>query len=401
MNWKGIALLVVLMMTGTVMAHAQGVAGELHSLQSVLDGLYKKMLPRCSQLTGVGRGIAGFAAIFWIGSRVWKSILNAEAIDFYPLFRPFVLGFCIMFFPLVMGVINGVLQPTVDATGDMVETSNKTVEMLLKRKEEAIKTTEPWKMYAGENGAGDKAKWLKYINGKTDKDPAVEEGFVKGIGSDIRFAFAKMSYNVQNSIKAWLSTVLQILYEAAGLCINTIRTFQMVVLTILGPLVFGLATFDGLQHTLTAWLAKYINIFLWLPVCNIFSAILGMIQEDMLKLDMHQIASTGDTFYSSTDLAYMIFLLIGIVGYTTVPTVAGYIVNAGGAGAMVQKISSMMRSMSPGSVVGTMGNIADTKKSFDDGKNHGWGTGLSGAIGRTMGGGKQDDDYQKKKLSGN
>ena len=50
------------------------------------------------------------------------------------------------------------------------------------------------------------------------------------------------------------------------LCINTLRTFSLIVLAILGPLVFGLAVFDGFGHTLTVWLARYINVFLWLPV---------------------------------------------------------------------------------------------------------------------------------------
>lgn len=38
-------------------------------------------------------------------------------------------------------------------------------------------------------------------------------------------------------------------------------TFYMIVLAILGPLVFGIAVFDGFQHTLTVWIARYLNIF--------------------------------------------------------------------------------------------------------------------------------------------
>ena len=40
-----------------------GIADNIHGLQSVLDQLYSEMLPLCSQLIGVGRGIAGFAAL--------------------------------------------------------------------------------------------------------------------------------------------------------------------------------------------------------------------------------------------------------------------------------------------------------------------------------------------------
>ena len=39
-----------------------GLASEMKGLHSVLDQLYDEMMPLCSQLIGVGRGIAGFAA---------------------------------------------------------------------------------------------------------------------------------------------------------------------------------------------------------------------------------------------------------------------------------------------------------------------------------------------------
>jgi len=142
-----------------------------------------------------------------------------------------------------------------------------------------------------------------------------------------------------------------VLYEAAALCINTIRTFYLIILAILGPIVFGLAVFDGFQHTLTVWLAKYINVFLWLPIANIFGAIIGKVQENMLKLDISQVQNAGDTFFSATDTAYLIFLIIGIIGYFTVPSVANYVVNAGGGNGLLQKVNSIVSSSSH-SVVG-------------------------------------------------
>ena len=84
------------MAVGSLLPHfsfAQGgLAGEIGGLQQVLDGLYEEMLPLCSQLIGVGRGIAGFAATWYIASRVWGHISRAEPVDFYPLFRPFAIG---------------------------------------------------------------------------------------------------------------------------------------------------------------------------------------------------------------------------------------------------------------------------------------------------------------------
>ena len=328
------------------LADAQGMAGKIKSLHEVLEKLYDDMIPLCSRLIGVGRGIAGFAATWYIASRVWGHIARAEPVDFYPLFRPFVLGFAVLIFPSVIAMINGVMKPTVTSTAAMVIDSDKAVTRLLQMKEEAIKKTAYWQMYAGENGNGDRDKWYKY--NYADKN----EGFFKSIGNDIKFAFAKFSYNFRNSIKQWMAEVLKVLFEAAALCINTIRTFYLIVLAILGPLVFGIAVFDGFQHTLTVWIARYLNIFLWLPVANIFGGIMGKIQENMLKEDLHQIASNGDTFFSSTDTAYLIFMIIGIIGYFTVPSVANYIIHAGGGNTLLYKVTNMMSTSSRTVVAG-------------------------------------------------
>lgn len=360
MAYKKAAVTAALGILLPVLCMGQSLSDKASSLHAVLDQIYDELLPLCSKLIGVGQGIAGFAATWYIGSRVWRHIANAEPIDFYPLFRPFVIGFAVVIFPSVIAMINGVMKPTVTATASMVKDSDKAIAVLLRKKEEAIKKTAVWQMYVGESGSGDRDKWYRYTN---PEDPNPDnEGFFASIGNDVKFALAKASYNFRNSIKEWMSEVLQVLFQAAALCINTLRTFQLVILAILGPLVFGIAVFDGFQHTLTVWIARYINIFLWLPVANIFGAVIGKVQEKMLQLDIQQVQDFGATFFSPTDVAYLIFMIIGIVGYFTVPSVANYIVHAGGGNMLLFKVSSLFASTSRGainSVTGSAGMVAD------------------------------------------
>src|ERR1700709_917963 len=98
------------------LSHAQGVADDLHSLQGILNNLYNQMIPLCSGMIGVSRAIAGFATLWFIAARVWKHMAAAEPVDIYPLLRPFGIGFCILIFPSVLSLMNGVLQPVVTAT---------------------------------------------------------------------------------------------------------------------------------------------------------------------------------------------------------------------------------------------------------------------------------------------
>ncbi|HEY5464402.1 MAG TPA: conjugative transposon protein TraJ [Hanamia sp.] len=384
-----ITLIVIVGICLPEFSHAQVLTNDIGGLQKVLDQLYNEMLPLCSKLIGVGRGIAGFAATWYIASRVWGHIARAEPIDFYPLFRPFVIGFAVLIFPSVIAMINGVMQPTVTATASMVDNSDKAIAQLLKQKEDAIKKTNVWQMYVGENGEGDRDKWYAYTH--PDDPNADNEGWISSIGNDIRFAMSKASYNFRNSIKEWMSEVLQVLFMAAALCINTIRTFYLIVLAILGPLVFGLAVFDGLGHTLMVWVARYINVFLWLPVANIFGSIIGKVQEQMIALDIQQINSSGDTFFSTADTAYLIFMIIGIIGYFTVPSVANYIVNAGGSNTLLYKVSNVFSSTASSTMNKISSGAGMVSDSLGSAANKMSGSMSSNGI---------SDGYFKDKLSG-
>jgi conjugative transposon TraJ protein len=327
-----------------------GIANDIKGLQSVLDTIYDQMLPLCSSLIGVGRGIAGFAATWYIAYRVWRHIANAEPIDFYPLFRPFVIGFAVLIFPSVIAMINGIMQPVVSATDGMVTDSDAAIAQLLAQKQQAVQNSDFYKMYVGPDGNGDRDKWYQYTH--PDDPTGANEGMFESVGNDIQFAMAKMSYNFRNAIKEWMSEVLQILYEAASLCINTIRTFNLILMAIIGPLVFGISVFDGFGHTLRAWIARYINVFLWLPVANIFGSIIGKIQQNMIQLDINQIQANGDTYFSSTDTGYLIFLIIGIIGYFTVPSISNYIVHAGSGNALTHKVTNLSMAAGGAAVAG-------------------------------------------------
>src|SRR5476651_684246 len=384
---------VLLLLFTATQSQAQDITSSLQGMQPILDNVYNQMIPMCSNLIGAAQGIAGFAALWYIASRVWRQIANAEPLDFYPLLRPFALGMTVMLFPMVISLMNGIMQPIVSVTGAMVTDSNNSIALLLKQKEDAVKNSSSYQMYVGDDGNGDRAQWYKYAHPNDPNDQ--NEGTFSSLGNDVKFMMDKASYNFRNSIKEWMSEILQVIYAAAILCINTIRTFYLIVLAILGPLVFGFSVFDGLQHTLSQWVARYINIFLWLPIANIFGSIIGKVQQQMLQLDISQIQSAGDTFFSPTDTCYLIFLCIGIVGYFSVPSVANYVIHAHGGNGLLSKVNNVASTtastaISGASAVGnhmeqTRSNILNVPADFKAGYNSG---------------GSGNSSYQKDKLSG-
>jgi len=264
-----------------------------------------------------------------------------------------------------------------------------------------LKNTDPYQWYVGPSGSGDEALWEKY-SGQADS------GTFSGISNAVRFAINKNYYNFHNSIKEWLREILEVLYEAAGLAINTLRCFNLLILAIMGPLVFGLSVFDGFHHVLINWLARYVKIFLWLPVANIFGWIIGNIQVKMAALDISQVQSTGHTFFGPTDAGHLVFLIIAIIGYFTVPSVAGYIVQVGSNGMHLVKTTGIFHSIvnTAASLTGVAGgwtagrawrgagNIIRAPGDFMDGYNANGDNSSGSGYNRTT------DAYEGKKLRG-
>lgn len=404
-NWIGV-LLVACAILAPAFAHAQSIGDDMQSMHAVLSDVYKDMTKDLSRLINVARGLAGFGAIFFIGFRVWKSLAAAEPVDVFPLLKPFCLAWCIAFYPVVIGVINGLMAPIDDATHQMVLDSDAAIKQLLTDKEAAIKNSTMWKMFVGEGGSGDLDTWYRYTH-NNEAPPSALKSPLSAIGAGIQFQIEKQAYKFQNHVKNWLSEILNVLYQAASLCVDTIRTYYLVVLTLLGPLVFGFSCFDGLGHSMMNWLGRYLHVSLWLSVGNIFGSIIGKVQQNMIKIDIEQIKQYGDTVFGPSDTAYLVFLIIAIVGYTTVPSVANYIVQATGSHATLQRMTSLLAYTSKSGGQG-MQAVARAGVHFNEGQKgssssgaEGGGSGISGAIGRIAGrAGAQANDYANRKLSG-
>ena len=96
---------------------------DFENLHQILRSLYDEMMPLCSDMTDIAKGLAGLGALFYVALRIWQSLSRAEPIDVFPLLRPFAIGFAIMFFPtVVIGTLNSVMSPIVQGTHAMLET---------------------------------------------------------------------------------------------------------------------------------------------------------------------------------------------------------------------------------------------------------------------------------------
>ena len=305
---------------------------EFDNLHQILRSLYEQMMPLCGDMADVARGIAGLGALFYVACRVWQSLARAEAIDMFPMLRPFAVGLCIMFFPtVVLGTVNSILSPIVQGTAKLLETQTLDMNEYRRQKDKLeyeAKVRNPETAYLVSNEEFDKQ--LEEL-GWAPADMVTMAGMYIDRGM----------YNMKKNIRDFFREILELMFQAAALVIDTIRTFFLVVLAILGPIAFAISVWDGFQSTLTQWICRYIQVYLWLPVSDMFSTILAKIQVLMLQSDIERMQADPNFSLDSSDGVYIVFMIIGIIGYFTIPTVAGWIIQAGGMGSYGRGVTQL------------------------------------------------------------
>ena len=324
---------------------------DFTNLHTVLESLYEEMMPLCGDMLAVSKGLAGLGALFYVAVRVWQSLARAEPIDVYPLLRPFAVGICILLFPtLVLGTLNNTLGLIVQGTHSMLETQTMDMEEYRKQKDEL------------EREAMLRNPETAYLVSDEEFDRQLDElGWSVGDAATRMGMYMEVGmYNLEKNIRDAFRSLLELLFAAASLLIDTVRTFFLVVLSILGPVAFAFSVWDGFQSTLAQWFTRYISVYLWLPVSDLFSSVLARIQVLMLTRDIE--AMSDPTFIpDSSNTVYIIFLIIGIFGYFTIPTVANWIIMAGGvshANRAMNQTATKIGNVAAAGAGAAVGNIA-------------------------------------------
>ena len=300
------------------------------SLHGILRRLYDEMTELCQPMMTLATAIAALGALFYIAYRVWQSLSRAEPVDVFGMLRPFCLGICILFFDvIVLGSLNGILSPVVQGTGAMLHDQTFDVRKFQEEKDRLLSEMPLKVAVTGEFNPTDEELEKEIADmGWSEEDYTVMQ----------RMSHTCYSFSLQSIVQTIMRKVMEFLFRAASLVVDTIRTFFLIVLSVLGPIAFAISVFDGFQGTLVQWLARYISVYLWLPI----SDLLG-------------VSPDGST------AIYLVFMLIGLVGYFCVPTVANWVVQAGGMGAYNRNMNNTASKAANvgGAVAGaSTGNVA-------------------------------------------
>lgn len=281
---------------------------------SFTDILIASGVDHARLLVDLAKAIGGIAAFFYISKRIYEQLIADNPVSILPLLRPFAFVLVIIFWgPFV----NMLLAPTKGLTSlsESVYADKKhIVKQKLEEKQQAILATDLPLFY--ENEEKEAALWDKGIN--------------LLLTTYNVFSGRALNNQINFYIMDSLRQLLESLFEVLVYMIAFLRTVFCVLLVIFGPLVFALSIFDGFQDNYLQWIARFINVNLYLPIALLILSIVQEILIYVLELEITQINAMliyqPKMFYVSS----LIVPVCGIVGMAMVPKIASWIIHASG-----------------------------------------------------------------------
>ncbi len=338
-----------------VLAAAQGAGNtyatgsSLSKMESMMEGVYASVIQGVDSFAYAASAVGAVGAVIAISMHVSKGLVQGSPIDISGLARPFFILIGLLFYFEILAGINTLLAPTVQATDAMVADENAVVEEVLLKLENARKTTGEGAILLGPDGTGDFDAYLKN-NGASDA------GWFEQTTLWASFRTEATLYELRTKFRMLVFTLMTWVYTAAVFILNTLRAFTLAVLGLLGPLALGFSLIPGFGSSFTNWAGRYVTVYLWLPVANVFGYIISVIQVQFAEETAAQLA-LGNTGVEAADGLYFILLLTGVAGYASVPAVTGYFIAASGASGLMSGAMAAGR-MALGSATGGAANAA-------------------------------------------
>ncbi|QGY47718.1 hypothetical protein GM418_29850 [Maribellus comscasis] len=278
------------------------------------DFLVSSGIGHANVLINMARAIGGIAAFFYISKRIYEQLIADNPVYILPLLRPFALLLVITFWgPFV----NLLMVPTKGLTNlsEAVYADKKhIVKEKLDEKQQAIIATDLPIFY--ENEEKESQLWDKGINLLLTTYNIVTGRAIQN----------QINFYIMDAIRQLFETIFEVLVYL----IAFLRTVFCILLVIFGPLVFALSIFDGFQDNYLQWIARFINVNLYLPIALL---ILSLVQEILIFVLDSEIAMINALPIYQPQLFYVSNLVVpicGIIGIALVPKIASWIIQASG-----------------------------------------------------------------------
>ena len=306
------------------------------SAWSMLDQVRSSVI---SGKVGAIMSIASILAAMMAAAVVLKissDYIQGQHVGIWQLVRPLVLlAFVCQFNTLVLTPLNSMVNVFTRDLASSVSVSTK-------------EYVAQW---------GENIKWMeKYNRHANDEDQAaaLEEIAQSDRGAIAKF-FAKMGEGIKKFLKNMLSvTTLTVGTVIAGILFLIMKmmlfvqqvlcSLYLTISGLIGPVVFALSIVSGFADGIKRWIARYIQIAMWIPI----GYMMMYINLQVGNVFMHNAAAAQSA--SLGNEWFMIALqIVALVSVASVPKIAAWVIESSGSndahGAFSQPVRNVARKL--------------------------------------------------------
>ena len=272
------------------------------------------------------------AAILAAGTllKMSKDYIQGQPLDLWDLLRPIVLLTLVCLFrPLVLGPLDSLVNVF---TRDAAEAVSVSTGEYVKQWGENVAKMD---VYTVQNSMQDAAKEIAEI---AEDKSGIGRFFATAwiaIKKVVMHRFHLMSMGIGTVVGAILFLLVKILLFVQQILCNT----YLLMNSLLGPFIMALAILPGFETGLKNWVARYIQIAMWIPIGYFVMYINLQIGNAFCNL-----AAAGQTGLAM-DWFMIALQIVALVSVASVPKMAAWVIESTGANDAHSALSQPARQM--------------------------------------------------------
>lgn len=293
----------------------------------------------------LGRYLAGIGGMFYIGKSVMGQIARNESINFIPLIRP-------IFFLMAVGWSSNICDSIDSICNSIAITSSGDVQ----------KMKEAYETYDNQLEKTIELKWANIAKNEKDYDAQFGDGAYASTTFDwernVVIGVSKFKDDFVAGLLDVITEILQWINYFAFMVMYLMSFLFRICLRAVAPIAIGIAIFDGFSNNAVEWLGKYINYALLPAIANLYGAIsFNILTKMMITLTSAGIVGDENAKNTSYDITtmgavYVAVLVVLIIGWFFIPTIANMVVSVGGSSAAAQGFAARSAALGAGATAG-------------------------------------------------
>lgn len=180
-----------------------------------------------------------------------------------------------------------------------------------------------------DNGAVGNSNSVFESNVETSIDGGEEPGFWEKVWGAIKGGVQDAMGFPYKAISNVLSWLISCLVDLTRFVLMLVSGMYLIVLGILGPFVFALSIIPDFKGGIAGWIARYIQISFWVPICSIIDYINFHLKDELLDV----FAGNNMAEQMVFPTVFLIFLDIATVAMLLgVPKISAWVIASDGSG---------------------------------------------------------------------